>query len=462
MFGTYLCAIFLSQLVGYASGQTVCNNSPQLCGRAYNNVTVLGAHDSPFVRNATNGYSVAGDQFYSPVTQLDAGVRLLTAQVHQVTDASGAIQYRLCHTLCQLYDAGLLVDFLSSLKAWLDAHPNDVVTLLLVNSDNVAASNLDTQFTNANIKSYGYVPSETTQPMSTWPTLSQMIASDKRLVTFVASLDPTTNTVAPYLLDEFTFVFENNYDNDSPTSFSCDANRPASLNGMTAAALSSGRLPLMNHFLYDVVGNGIEIPAVEDVGNTNAASEGVGSLGAAAANCTAVYGKAPTFILVDFFNVGPAIDTVDRLNGVQGQTQGRSVVATAILPLSVTSTTAAGSAVASSISSVSSSVAASSAIIASGTSSSSAGVMASASTRPTSSGSASASASASGFASTPAAASASASTSSNVAASIAASTPASASASTYRNLAGRRFEHGRGFIWSFFAFLIVHIGVVVE
>ncbi len=34
-----------------------CNNSSDLCSRSYSNVTYLGAHDSPFLRNSSNGYT---------------------------------------------------------------------------------------------------------------------------------------------------------------------------------------------------------------------------------------------------------------------------------------------------------------------------------------------------------------------------------------------------------------------
>ena len=85
---------------------------------------------------------------------------------------------------------------------------------------------------------------------------------------------------------------------------------------MTAAAISSDRLPLMNHFLDIQGGFGIETPNFPAVNVTNAPSGGTGNLGTAASTCTTAYGKAPTFILVDFFDQGPAISTVDSLNSV--------------------------------------------------------------------------------------------------------------------------------------------------
>lgn len=106
---TFLPTLFFLLLLSapaLTSTPTICNNSPALCARTYNNITHLGAHDSPFIRNATNDYSFSGDQFYPTTTQLDAGVRLLTAQVHAFTTDAGATEWHLCHTECALYEIG--------------------------------------------------------------------------------------------------------------------------------------------------------------------------------------------------------------------------------------------------------------------------------------------------------------------------------------------------------------------
>lgn len=375
----------LSALVYAQDSGKACNNAAALCDRSYGDITHLGAHDSFSVRTKGNDYTVAADQFYNSIQQLDAGVRLLTAQVHksspsddqsnlvagvgsgaaavaapQVTSgaasaaqavATGASKvwgdvtkglgidkrqapapnntdlqgWRLCHSDCMLYDGGSLVDWLSGIKGWLDGHPDDVVTILLVNSDNADAPTLNNIFTASGIDHYAYQPQDPSKPPQTWPTLSDLITQNKRLVTFIASLEPSSNQVAPYLLDEFTFVFENSYDNVQPTDFSCLPDRPSNVKGDIQSALSTNHLPLMNHFRYDK-NNGIEIPSVDNVQTTNSASGGAGNLGDAANNCTSQYNRAPAFILVDFFNVGDALATVDNLNKVAGQTTGRLIV----------------------------------------------------------------------------------------------------------------------------------------
>ncbi|KAK8184982.1 PLC-like phosphodiesterase [Phyllosticta capitalensis] len=317
-------AAALGSLFSAASAQTVCNNSPDLCSKSYGNVTVLGAHDSPFISDKSTGYSTSGNQFYNSTVQLDAGVRLLTAQVHNY-DNDSTNEWHLCHSSCALLDAGKLSDWLVNIKGWLDSNTNDVVTLLLVNSDDASASDLNGEFRSSGITTYAYTPDDTTQPLSNWPTLHSLIANNTRLITFVASLSNTTE--APYLLDEFTFLYENNYDNTSPSNFSCEPDRPSSVANKPTQAKDSGRLFLQNHFLYSVDGLGIESPNRAALNTTNGLS-GTGSLGEAMSTCAATYDSQPWGVLVDFFNVGPAIASVDRANGVTDP-QGRANVSTA-------------------------------------------------------------------------------------------------------------------------------------
>lgn len=242
-------------------------------------------------------------------SQLNAGVRLLTAQVHNNNGV-----WHLCHTSCSLLDAGPLNSWLAEIKSWLDTNPHDVLTLLLVNSDNAAASDLDEEFAVAAIKPYAFAPALASAVPNSWPTLNDLITSGKRLITFVA--DVVTSTTAPYLLNEFTYVFENPFSVLSLSNFSCTPERPGVIQGQTSAAVQSGRLPLMNHFLNIEQSFGIQVPDIGNISVTNAISGPIGNLGDGAAACTAAYGRAPSFILVDFFEQGSAIDTVDRLNGI--------------------------------------------------------------------------------------------------------------------------------------------------
>ncbi|KAK3050705.1 hypothetical protein LTR09_008071 [Extremus antarcticus] len=303
-----------------------CNNSPALCSKTYGQVTYLGAHDSPFVRDESTGFSTSGNQYYNSTVQLSAGVRLLTAQV-QIPDGSTALH--VCHTSCDLLDAGSLTDWLIEVRTWLESNPNEVVTLLLVNGVNALGSELTAQYDAAGItSSLAYTPSGPSSTSQNWPTLQSLISSGTRLINFVPDLNE--NSGAPFLMNEWNYVFENDYEITSPSDFSCDLNRPANLINRTPQAVSNGMMPLMNHFLYHTDEGSlfsIEQPNATYVTTTNGEA-GLGNLGTAAETCRSTYGRAPTFILVDFWNVGPAIATVDQLNGVSSPV-GRARVSTA-------------------------------------------------------------------------------------------------------------------------------------
>lgn len=296
------------------SRQTVaCNNSPDLCSKSYSSITHLGAHDSPFVRDASTGYSTSGNQYYNSTVQLDAGVRLLSAQVHENNG-----DWHLCHSSCDLLDAGLVSDWLKDIKQWIDANPNEVVTILLVNSDNATPTDLHAEFTEAEITPLAYKPASTTAPPTYWPTLQELITAKTRLLVFVASLDASTiSSEQSYLMDEFTFIFENAYENTSPADFSCSPDRPTAVQGNAQIAVSSNRMPFMNHFLYSQGALDIQTPNVDNITTTNSPNTtSVGQLGTSLNTCTQQYGRAPTFVLVDFFDEGPAINAVDAINGI--------------------------------------------------------------------------------------------------------------------------------------------------
>lgn len=330
----------LTSLCALKARSTACNNSPDLCSKSYGEITHLGAHDSSFLRDSSTDFSTSGNQYYNTTVQLSAGVRLVTTQLH---NNNGAIH--LCHSSCDLLDAGTLESWLSEIKTWLDSNPNEgethysipylyiidktdqsaalVITVLLVNSDDFDATDLNSAFEAADIVKYAYTPSSTSA-MATWPTLHELISLGTRMMTFVASL--SSNSGATYLMDEFTYIFETPFEVTAASNFSCQPNRPSSVENDIASALSSNRLPFMNHFLDTSESFGIEIPDASAAGTTNALNGGTGNLGDAAATCKSSYSdRQPTFILVDFFDQGPAIDTVDKLNNVTNPV-GRTAV----------------------------------------------------------------------------------------------------------------------------------------
>ncbi len=308
-----------------STGTTACNNSPLLCNRNYNNITHMGAHDVAFLRDSSTSFSTSGNQYYNATIALSAGIRLLQAQVH---NSNGTLE--LCHTSCALLDGGSLLTFLTEIKYWMDNNPNEVVTLLLVNSDDEEASTFGPVFSSSGISEYGYTPASTTAAIETWPTLQTLITANTRLITFIASI--TYDSDYPYLLPEFIYIFETAYGITSASGFNCTLDRPSSVSS-SATGISSGYMGLLNHFLDTQLAFSITIPDVTDLPTTNsAATNTTGALGTQGEQCASEWGVKPTFILVDFWNVGPSIDTADLLNGITGT--GRTTVSTAELTAS--------------------------------------------------------------------------------------------------------------------------------
>ncbi|KUI65691.1 hypothetical protein VM1G_00529 [Cytospora mali] len=318
---TSLASSATSSASASTSTSTVaCNNSPDLCSRKYSNVTHMGAHDAAFLRNAETSNSVAGNQYYNATKALNSGIRLLSAQVHNL---NGTLE--LCHSTCSLLDAGTLESWLSKIKDWMDENPNEVVTLLLVNSDDEDVSTIGEAFVSSNISTYGYAPA-TASASNDWPTLQTMIDANTRLVTFVAAIE--ASDTYPYLLDEWTYVFETAYDVTALAGFNCSLNRPTTLSS-ASTAISSGYLPLMNHFVYQTLTSTIEVPSVSIIDTTNSPGKSTtGMLGQSAYSCLSEWATAPVFVLVDFYDQGPAIETADNLNGITAVGRSNSTAAT--------------------------------------------------------------------------------------------------------------------------------------
>ncbi|KAJ7585631.1 PLC-like phosphodiesterase [Mycena floridula] len=168
------------------SEPTVCNGSPALCARPYDNVTYLGAHDS--MAWSEKHLAWARDQLVPISTQLDSGARLLQAQAHFFEG-----ELRFCHTSCHLFDGGLVVDYLVEAKQWLLSHPNEVLTFIFTNPERVSVvKEWMPLFEKAGLGGdmyfpgsiTGLLPNEATK-INTWPLLGDMIRTGKRVVVFL-------------------------------------------------------------------------------------------------------------------------------------------------------------------------------------------------------------------------------------------------------------------------------------
>lgn len=300
------------------NSSSACNNSPELCSRTYNNVTHMGAHGSSFLREAAT-FASAGNQNLNATDALDAGIRLLQAQVHK---ENGTL--RLCHTTCDILDAGPLKDWLSKINYWMDNNPDEVVTLLLVNSDKAPASEFGQAFNSSGLADLAFTPTGEA-PLAEWPTLQTMINNDQRLVSFVTNINATDEY--SYLMPEFKYVFETSFEVPELQGFNCTVDRPSKLEGDGASAISSNYLGLVNHFKYQSLGGDLFVPDISNIEVVNSADTSEdGNLGLHLQECQQQWGTAPNFALVDLIEKGDVLKAADRMNGIS-DAKGRTAMA---------------------------------------------------------------------------------------------------------------------------------------
>ncbi|CAN8098532.1 unnamed protein product [Discula destructiva] len=274
-----------------AAAASVCNGYAALCDKLYSNVTWIGSHDSAFT-----GVLPVDNQFDSVADQLSIGVRFLQAQSHLK-----GTTVELCHTTCLEEDAGSLQTWLETVVAFLEANTEEVVTLLITNGDGLPGSDFAAAFEAAGADAYAYSPGATLT-LSAWPTLGELIDAGSRLVVFMDY--PADNSVS-YILPEFSsYIFETPYDVTDSSFSSCAIDRPS-------GASANGRMYLVNHFL-DWSLFGVDIPDEADASTTN----GVESMMAQVNECNALYGRYPSFILLDWIDVGDFLQVQAYLNGV--------------------------------------------------------------------------------------------------------------------------------------------------
>jgi hypothetical protein len=220
-----------------------------------------------------------------------------------------------CHTSCDLLNAGTYQSELETVVGWLKDNPYDVVTILIVNSDLTTVENFIPAIQDSGLAEYLYTPKYVPQHKDQWPTLGEMILNNDRAVVF---MDYNANqTAVPYILDEFTHMWETPFSPQDP-SFPCTIQRPPGLN---TTAARENYMYLANHNLNTaidisaILGNGgdetILIPNTASINTTNGEYLTTGQLGAMAANCS---GKRYMRIFCNFCHAIPQTFThSDRL-----------------------------------------------------------------------------------------------------------------------------------------------------
>jgi len=274
----HLFSLFFFAFISVAYVHAQCNGDSAICNKKYDQVVYVTTH------NAFNysGPFQAPNQTYPVSQQLQDGVRAFMLDVHDYFGVP-----TLYHSLFTL-GTEPLEDVLIDIRGFMDQNQNEVVTLIF--ECYVSADEMDTVFTAAGLKPYLHEQSLS----STWPTLQEMINSDKRLVVLTDVDDAGAGQEWYHYM--WDYCVETHYTANSRADFSCDFNRGDSVNSLF----------ILNHFITSVFGTGMIDSAIAVNSNPFLLER--------ANYCMMETGKLPNFLTVDFHEVGDVFATKDILN----------------------------------------------------------------------------------------------------------------------------------------------------
>jgi hypothetical protein len=296
-----------------------CNGSAALCTRRLDRVAVATTHNS--MASSVDGF-VPPNQRRSMGAQLEHGIRGFQIDAffgaprgdRVYTDLSGPLgqaaelpsavvrgaqlihqrlgapppgtpyDVYLCHVFCEL-GAVKMLDAMNVVRAFLDAHPREV--LVMVIEDYVPAAAIRGVLRLAGLESELLA----NEPGAPLPTLGEMIDAGTRLAVALENGDesPTLPNAFTGLVQETPFTFRRPRELERPAS--CATNR-----GTEGAPIFQ-----FNHWVTPAE------PVTARRVNTSILRERI-------AECTGVRRRGPTLVAVDFAEQGDVLGVVDRLN----------------------------------------------------------------------------------------------------------------------------------------------------
>ncbi|KAF9198572.1 hypothetical protein BGZ49_000581 [Haplosporangium sp. Z 27] len=313
-------AFLSSCLLQRTEAQQLCNGYAGLCSKTYDVVTYATTHNA---YSYTPPGALALNQDNNITIQLGDGIRALMLDAYQSNNTN---DIELCHTsylfetsqttattttmvkkpnthrnqsLGSLLDAGPLSKVLTQIKTFMDTNPNEVITIFWENAGSLPASQFETVYTNAGLSSYLYTQ---TAGNKSWPTLAQMISSGKRLVNYI---DHGADSSVPWLMNEYSYIFETPYQISKGDEYPCTVDRPLN---------QRQQMYVLNHFLsgnITIGGQTFDLPQPGVAATTNGPD-----LITHVNDCQKTFAQNPSFLAVDFYEKGSILPTVAQLNGV--------------------------------------------------------------------------------------------------------------------------------------------------
>jgi hypothetical protein len=202
-----------------------------------------------------------------------------------------------------LLDVGTLESYLATVKGWLDDNPYEVIAIMMGNNNDQDSRNPATAyiqpFQDSGMLQYVWTPPARSLNLTQWPTLSEMILRNERVV---AMIDYNADQDAvPWLLSQFDYQWQTPFSPTDP-SFPCTQQRPPN----QPEEVSRNRMYMLNHNLnieISIAGMDVLVPAYGLLDEINAVS-GNSSLGLNVQDCEEMWGRPPNWLLVDYYNFG--------------------------------------------------------------------------------------------------------------------------------------------------------------
>ncbi|HOZ31033.1 MAG TPA: phosphatidylinositol-specific phospholipase C domain-containing protein [Bacteroidales bacterium] len=274
-----------------------CYSCYELREKRYNETAFLTTHNS---FNCEEGDFQMPNQTYSISNQLNDGVRALMIDVY---DKNGIPT--VYHGVSILGSVPLSSN-LAEIKTFLDNNNTEIVTIIF--ECNVSADMIEQAFIDANLYDYLYKKND----LLPWPTLEEMINSNKRLVVFTDVDD--ASELQKWYHYAWDYAVETNFTVHGTDEFTCDYNRGEPENDLF----------IFNHFITSTVGTG----NIEQATTANSNPFFISRI----FECMDNNEKLPNFITVDFYETGDCCDVVNTLNDMYSKSEEISNMQIQIFP----------------------------------------------------------------------------------------------------------------------------------
>ncbi|CAN6439213.1 unnamed protein product [Victoria cruziana] len=206
---------------------TTLNPTSKVGGLPFNRYSWLTTHNSFAIfgeKSSTGTVRVSPfNQQDSITSQLQSGVRGLMLDVYDFRN-----DVWLCHSfggICYNFTAYQPAIYaLKEIQAFLESNPTEIITIFL--EDYVTSPNgLTKVFTDAGLKKYWFPVSRMPKNGGDWPTVTDMVQNNQRLLVFTSKSSKEASEGIAY---EWRYVVENQYGNGGMKAGSCP-NRAESL-----------------------------------------------------------------------------------------------------------------------------------------------------------------------------------------------------------------------------------------